>query len=265
MKQKFSIINYQLSIFIFLILCSMLTLPVRAVSPTSTPTTTPTEAPQGSIEEKIQEIREEVKKKVREKIEETKKGMKAAYVGEVTDITDSTLTLNTSRGERSVMVATDTVIIGKGSKKLALKDLEIGNFVLAMGYLADNNLLEAKRIVVSAKPKLIVREVAFGKVTDISPDEKILTVKNEKKNLLYTIEVTDKTIITKKADGSVKKVKFTDIAKSDRLVAIGTPTENEEKIIVAKLIHVIPGLALGQEKPTTTVTPKPTKSPTPTE
>jgi len=260
----------KISIFVILVFCSLfLVLPARAISPTLTPTTTPTEIPSGSIEEKIQEIRDEVKKKVREKIEETKKGMKAAYIGEITDITDSSLTITTFKGVSSIKVATDTAIINLGNKKIALKDLEIGNFIIAMGYIADTNLLEAKRIIVINKPKIVIREVAFGKVTDISTDEKILTVKNEKKNLLYTIEVTDKTIITKKIDGKVKKVKFADVVIGDRIVAIGTPSENENKIITAKLIHVIPGLALsqskGQEKPTITVTPNPTKSPTPTE
>lgn len=263
MKQKL-----QISLFVSLFLISYYlihSLPALAISPTPTLVATPIEAPQGSIEEKIQQIRDEVKKKVREKIEETKKGTKTAYAGEIIQITDLSLTLSTFMGEKNVQVATDTAIISRGSQKMTFQDLKVGNFVLTMGYLADNNLLEAKRIVVANKPKNIVLEVAFGKVTDISADEKIITVKNEKKNLLYTIEVTDKTIITKKVDGSVKKVKFADIAKDDRLVAVGTPTENEEKIIVAKLIHVIPGLALGQEKPTATVTPNPTKSPTPTE
>lgn len=239
-------------ILLFVTLGFLYTLPAKAISPTPTasPSVTPTLS--GNLEDKIQEIREEVKKKVREKIEEIKKGTKAAYAGEIINISDLTLTLNAPTGERKVQIATDTAIISLGGRKVTPPDLKVGNFILAMGYLGDNNLLEAKRIVVANKPKLVIREVAFGKVTDISSDEKIITVKNEKRNLLYTIEVTDKTIITKKIDGSVKKVKFADIAIGDRLVAIGTPTENEEKIIVAKLIHVIPGLS------------KPTKSPTPT-
>jgi hypothetical protein len=263
-KSKIKNQNYKLKIILFFVLCSLFyVLPVGAISPTPTVTLNPTPTLSVKLEEKIQEIRDEVKKKVREKIEETKKGMKAAYFGEITAITESTLTITTFKGVSNVRIGMDTVIVGRGNKKIALKDLAIGDYIIAMGYIADNNLLDAKRIVVINKPKVVAREVAFGKVTDISADEKILTVKNEKKNLLYTIEVTDKTTITKKVDGKVKKVKFADITKGDRLVAIGTPTENEEKIIVAKIIHIIPGLALGQEKLTTTLTPKPTESPTP--
>jgi len=119
-----------------------------------------------------------------------------------------------------------------------------------MGYLGDNGILETRRVVVVEKPKLPVREVAFGEVTDISTEEKILTIKNDKKGITYTIEVTGTTKITKKTDTKVEKAKFSDIEKGDRLVAIGTPTENEEKIITAKLIHIIPDKAVGQEKPT---------------
>ncbi len=125
-----------------------------------------------------------------------------------------------------------------------------------MGYLGESETLEAKRIVVISKPKPPFRVVAFGRVTDISSEEKLLTVKNEKKGITYTIAVTDKTIITKKTDNKVQKVQFSAIEIGNRLVAVGTPTENENKLITAKIIHVIPGKALGQEKPSSSPTPE---------
>lgn len=249
--------NRNLFTFIFLlVILHLFVLPVRAISPSPIPVIT--EAPSG-VEEKIQQIREEVKKKVREKIEQTKKGAKMAYFGEISKITDSSLTLDTFMGEKNVKVASDAAIIGKNGKSVKFSDLEIGSFAITMGYFSEENILEARRIITVTKPKVNVREVVFGKVTDVSLDEKILTVKNEKKGLIYTVVATDKTIITKKMDGKIQKVKFTDIEKGDRLVAIGTSTENEEKVITAKLIHVIPGLT--KEKPTTTPQPSPSATP----
>ena len=226
-----------------------------AASPTPRPSPdlspTPTNEIENSVDEKIKEIRDAVKEKVREKVEEVKLGQKKAYVGEITQINDSTLTLSTPTGTKQTNVAEEAVIVGKGSKKIAFSDIKVGDFCIVMGYVDENNVLDGRRIVITAKPEPLNREVAFGVVTDTS-EEEVLTVRNEKKNIVYTIEVTNKTIITKKVDGSVKKVKFADIVKGDRLVAVGTPSENEEKFITAKLIHVIPGKAV----PTTSPTPE---------
>lgn len=208
----------------------------------------------------VQQIREKVKEIVREKIEEVKKGQIRAFVGEISKISNLNITTTNPRGEKQIRVSEETKIIGKGRKEIKLEDLEIGNFILAMGYLGDNGVLEARRIVVAEKPKLPARAVAFGKVTDISTtEEKILTVKNEKKGITYTVVVTDKTIITKKGETKIEKVNFSAIEKGDRIVAIGTPTENEKKVITAKIIHVIPGKAKGQEVTPTPLTPTPTE------
>lgn len=235
-----------------------------AASPTPRPSpdssVTPTETIDKKVDEKIKEIREAVKEKVREKVQEVKLGLKKAYVGEITEINDSTLTLSTPTSTKQVKVAEEAVIVGKGGKKIAFSDIKVGDFCIAIGYVGENNVLDGRRIVIITKPKPLKREVAFGVVTDTSEEEKVLTVRNEKKNVVYTIEVTDKTIITKKVDDSVKKVKFADVVKGDRLVAVGIPSENEEKFITAKIIHVIPGKAESETTPSPT--PKPTKAKT---
>lgn len=239
MKKKFII-------YVLLVACYGLRVTMaQAVSPTpiSFPTRQSSPAAEEEIEEKIKEIREAVKEKVREKIQEVKKGIPRAYVGEITQITDSTLSLDTRRGLIPITLTSETKIKGIGKQTLELKDLKVGDFCIAMGYLADDGTLEAKRIVIATKPAPPVREVAFGRVSDISSEEKILTVKNERKGLTYTVVVTDKTIITKKVDKRVEKVKFLAIEKGDRIVAIGTPTENEAKLITAKIIHVIPSVS----------------------
>jgi len=218
---------------------------------------------EGKLEEKIQQIREAVREKVRERVEETRQSTPRAYFGEIKQIGSQEFTLETRREEIRVTVSAETKIIGRNKQSLEFKDLKIGDYCIAMGYLTENKVLEAKRIVIIPKPKPPVRITAFGRVTDISSEEKILTVKNEKKGLTYTVSANEKTFITKKVGKSVQKVNFSAIAIGDRVVVVGSPSENEEKIITAKIIHVIPEKALGQEKPTPT--PKSSPSPTPEE
>jgi len=224
-----------------------------AVSPV--PEATPTD--EAVLGEKVKEIRDAVKEKVREKLAEVKKGQKKAFVGEIIEISDTTLTLETRGGESQIQVATDAAILNTNKEEIDFEDLAIGNFTIAMGFLDENSILQAIRLVIIKKPALVVRRVAFGVVTDISKDE-MLTIKNEKKDIIYSVETTGKTMITKKVDGKIEKVTFEEIAVGDRVIAVGKPEENNDIIITARHVHVIPGL----NKPTPT---SETESPSPTE
>lgn len=190
----------------------------------------------------VREIREKVKEMVRQKIDEVKKGQKGAYAGEITKISGDLITISTLTNKQSqVRVGEETKIIGSAKKEIKADGLKIGDFIIAMGYLGENEVLEAKRVIVATKPKPLSRQVAFGKVTDISVEERILTVKNEKRDLTYTVLVTNNATITKKVGVKIQKIDFSKIEKGDRIVAIGTVKENGEKMLTTKLIHVIPG------------------------
>lgn len=209
---------------------------VYAVSPSPEASPTATE----ELDEKIQDIRNAVKEKVQEKLDEVKKGEKRAFVGEISDLTDSTVFLTTRSGEKQVKVNPEAEIIDQKRNRIEMADLEIGNLVIAMGYLEGKEILDAKRVAVISPPKVAKREVIAGQVTDIS-EENVLTVRNEKQGITYTVESSAKTKISQKVEGKMGTVKFSEVGLGDLVVTVGTPTENEEKIITAKIIHVIPG------------------------
>lgn len=219
-----------------------------------------------------EEISQEIKEKVQERIEaitETKL-RKAAYFGNISDLSGSVITVNTKKGEKTVKTDEETKFIGKSNQEIKLADLKIGNFVIAMGNLDPSGSFLGKRILVLAKQPEIApaRLAVHGKVVDISQEEKIISLKHLKQDLAYEIEINDKTTITKKVGEKIAKVKFEDIEIGDRLVAIGTK-EKENGTITASIVHVIPGIAQGLEKvtPTPKPSPKPSPklSPTPTE
>jgi len=185
-----------------------------------------------------QDLRDKVKEIVREQIVQTQKGQKMAFFGEITDIANLNLKIETNEGQKTLNVATDAAILSKTGKKMKSSELVSGVFAIAMGYAEDTNILGVRRLVLIEKPKVVEKEAAFGKVTDISSVEKILTIKNEKQNLTYTVEIDDKTLINKKVDGKIQKVKFETITKNDKIIAIGTPSENEHKIITAKTVYI---------------------------
>jgi len=230
----------------------MLAIGTKAASPSPTAT-----------DSAIQEIRDKVKEIVQEKIKDTQQGQKAGFFGEISKITDSSLTIQTNQGDKELQIATDAAIIQSG-KKATLEDLETGSFAIGMGYLENTNLLDTKRLVIAKKTELPAREIAFGQTIDISSEEEVLTIKNEKKNLIYTIEINSKTVINKTANGKDTKIKFGDIVKGDKLVAVGAPSENEHKIITAKIIRIISQMT-EESSPSSSATVIPEATATPTD
>lgn len=95
-----------------------------------------------------------------------------AYLGTVTDITDSTIQIRTTSSEiRQISVANDTTAVKTDptSKVIKLTDIAIGDFIVAMGYRNGNQVLSAQRILITppvVEPKI---SVSMGKGANITP------------------------------------------------------------------------------------------------
>lgn len=260
---KSNIKNQRLKMFLVSIISALLLLC------SFTPTLAQTPSPEATSPANI---REEIKERVKERIEQIQTEFKKrAFWGTLKEISNSTLVLKTPRGEKRVKTTEETKFVGPGQKQIKFQDLEIGNFIIAMGFWQENGTLTAKRVIVLSKPPkpTIKRQAVYGKVVDVSKEEKLLSLTNLIKNdITYEVGATGATIITKMVEGKIKKMDFSAISLGDRVVAVGVK-EEESETLTAKLIHVIPGKAEGIEKklspaPTEGPTPTPTKKPTPT-
>lgn len=205
----------------------------------------------------VQGIRDKAKEIVQEKIAALRQGKEMGFAGKVSSIKANGFSLITKGESINILVNEESQIVNQKRQEIAVDKLKEETEVIVMGFLNAENVLEAKRVVETAPTtKKAVREIAFGRVDDISMDgEKILTVKNEKKQTGYTVEVSETTTISKKTDGKVEKTQFEDIKKGDFVIAIGAPAKNQPTIITAKIIHVIP-----TNRPTPTISPKATPS-----
>lgn len=256
-------------IFTFYLLLFSYSASAFAISPTPTPpptgeptsTVTPTDPP-----DRIQQIKD----RVTERLEEIKeKAQIRAFWGTLKQINNSTLVLETSRGEKRVKTDDNTKVT-LDKKEIKVTDLAIGNFLIVIGTVDKTEILNATKIMAFSKPpkSALKRQVIHGKVTSIQDSIKVLTITNSKKpSLTYEVKVDSKTVITEFVDGKIQKVNFASIAEGDRVVAIAT---KDTTLFTAKIIHVIPtsttGKATGQTEDTLTPTPtvKPKSSPTPT-
>ena len=149
-----------------------------------------------------------------------------AYIGTVTDITDSTIQIKTTGSviaQISVKADGTTVVnsVGTTSKTVKITDIAIGDFIVAMGYIEGNSVLSAQRILITTPVTESKIDVKLGKVSDI--------VKKS---------VTSKTNIEIYENGATKSAKFSDLAQTDQVIYVNTIDANDKAIL--RSIFVIP-------------------------
>lgn len=115
-----------------------------------------------------------VREKVQEKVEEARKNPKA-YLGTVTDIVEETIQIKSDEGEiQQVSVdeeKTEFVNIGKTKKTIKYSELAIGDFIIAMGYRDTNEVLNARRVLLTDAYEPINRKVIYGEILEIAKKE----------------------------------------------------------------------------------------------
>jgi len=192
-------------LFCLCILWFVFASPVRSQSPTAT----------SSSEKKAQQILEAV----REKIKASQLApRRRAYVGALKSIADTTLILETKNGIKQAKVSSQAAILRlekSKKKKIKFEDLAIGDFTIAMGYIEENEVLDAKRIIVKRKEKPEKKRlVLFGLIEEIDVKKELITFKEIRNQKTWQLKITTKT----KMNRQLKKIK-----KGERLVTISLP------------------------------------------
>lgn len=122
----------------------------------------------GTSSAETQSASDSVRQKVAEKIEKIEKSP-TAYIGVVTDITDTNIQIKDSLGEiEQIAIEKDTTDFIKtigATKKVEFKDLAIGDYIIAMGLKNGNKVLDGKRILVTTPFKSSARTVKLGTTT----------------------------------------------------------------------------------------------------
>lgn len=188
---------------------------------------------------------EGIKDKVEELVEEGQSGQKKAFFGQIADIFNHTVILQTHLGQKTAKIEEDAEIINEGRKEINFDDLEIGTYVIAMGFTETPEKLLTKRLVVTPKPLRANRLALIGRITAIENEG--LVIEPLGKDTSWEIEITGKTVITQKIDSKIRKVDFEEITENT-LVVIGGISKGETEL-EAKAIHL---LSLPESSPTPT-------------
>lgn len=189
---------------------------------------------------------DEVRQKVQDRIDEVLNNPKA-YIGSITDIAEDTLQITkidfTGNGTNGEIVQVsvsedDTDYVdtsGDGNKTIKFDDVAIGDFIIAMGITDKNDVLEARRILITDTIEPTDRSITLGKITKVDEVEDTLTIDSASGEI---IAITDKnTDLLTNIGGENETIDFTELERGNSIIIITTPDEGE---IVARTIYLIP-------------------------
>lgn len=179
--------------------------------------TLPTDAPSGNASG-TSDIRQKVAQDVANTMNRPK-----AYIGTVTDITDSTLEIKTMASEiRQISINRESTSVvnatGKTTKTVKNTDIAIGDFVVAMGYVNGNSVLNAQRILITnpvTEPKIRVNQAKVASLT-----KKVLTVNTIPDNIEDSIQPNSKTDIQTVKEGKAITAKLGDIKAGNIIIYV---------------------------------------------
>jgi len=172
-----------------------------------------------------------IRKKVEEKIENALNNPKA-YVGTVTDLSENSLQLNKfslvngSDNNEIIQVdvnGADIVKTLKDTQDIDFDEIAIGDFVTAMGFVGEKEVLSAERLIVSALIKPSERKAISGTITDVSNSDLTLLDSSDKEITLDPVKGVD---YFQLVDGEMEEITFSDFENGDIIIASGILNED---------------------------------------
>jgi len=160
------------------------------------------------------------------------------FRGEVTAVGESSLTVETAKGENvTVNVTDDTKIrLVKTQSEGDLSDIEVGNFVGVRGQRNDDGSVKARLIVVATREQLR-RHTLRGEVLEVNLDAGTLNVQSRAQDRVWLVKTTDK---TKYRVPGIDNPTLADIKPGDHILAVGKRDDDNSNSGTAIGIAVIP-------------------------
>jgi len=150
-----------------------------------------------------------------------------AYIGTVTDIADSTIQIKSTDSQiQQIETGTFDITVvntkGTSNKTVKLTDIAIGDFIIAMGYVDKNDVLNTQRILIADSTAKTNIGVSMHNVDAVT--KKTLTLSPTNGDEPQTITPDKNTSIESYSDGKIRSIKITDISKSDRMITVSDIT-----------------------------------------
>lgn len=196
----------------------------QAEDPSITPNITPKEDSTSSA----------IRERVQEKVDQAKR-IALFNMGVITDKLESSLQIKDFTGEiKQISLDPDEatfVKITKTKQEVKFTDLAIGDFIVAMGYPDTNQVLGAKRILITSELKETTRKISSGEVTKVGKTDLTFSVPENN----YLVKNTKEFYAYEFIDGKEKEVNFGDLEEGFKGVLFGALSENT---FVARTLYI---------------------------
>lgn len=221
-------------LFVFISFISIVTPAVFALSPTLT--LTPAAIPTVSEEDINSSLQERVNKNAQQYGKRADQILgaknKLTVVGKLSDVSNNTLTIR-ARGETNELVTTDSeTTFVRSNKTVKREDIQIGDWVIAMGYRGENgnSVVVAKRVVAKDKQTEYPKRITVrGAVKTVQTAKKSFGLEADgAKPVGYTVTIPSKS-----------EVKIGDVQEGKTAVLIGEPDKNDETKLTVKAMRVL--------------------------
>lgn len=182
--------------------------------------------------EETDSIRERVEQKVSQALKSPK-----ALLGTVTDISENTLQIKSVTGEiEQISVSADTsaLAMGKTNKEVKVADVAIGDYIVAMGFMNGNGVLDTKRILITSPIENTNRLIIFTKVAEDNNTSLLTQLVRDGEEKKVTPQRTAGVFLI--SEGEASKITFARINREDTLVAIGT---DASETFTARTVFVV--------------------------
>jgi len=165
-----------------------------------------------------------------------------SFFGSITKIDDNSIIINFENKNITLQLNSDATFINSKRQKIKSSELKVGQTILAMGYLNQDNSLDCRRIVVTdAKSIENNNQITTGQIADVSQSQSsqifILIPFQNKNSEGYQIKIDSKTQIN---DTNQKKLKSSDtITKGKKVIIVMHPdNENGQTFYATKIIQL---------------------------
>lgn len=202
-----------LALIIALIIVLTTTIPAIASSPSPSPS--PTAKPTLSPVDTTEIVNENVKKRLQDslKIKETTPSSGAkGFIGIVKDVIKDTVVIEDKDGKKDIKLDDNTSILRTpGNIAIKVENIRIDDYIIAIGYPGEADVLIGKRLIVSVNPiKAPDKKSDIGTITKIGKSS--ITLKLSDKD--QVIDITAKTIYK----STVGTIEFTDLSVGDTII-----------------------------------------------
>ncbi|MDA1079619.1 MAG: hypothetical protein O2840_02940 [bacterium] len=174
---------------------------------------------------------QEIKKRIDRVIEEKKQEVEGAlaeintkkrgFVGPIDRVSETSLTIATHKGPL-VLPLSDEVVVRKANKKIAITDLSVGDFVIALGIETDGAFMPKFILSTGSSEKPKDRVVLLGNLTQIDKSTVTLRTRGTDETKEITI---GKTTEYQNADGSKIALKL--LEEDLTILVVATDDEGE--------------------------------------